>query len=170
MAIDLGEDRKLITAAQLNPSAFSFVFARYYGPIFRYCVLRTGDPRDAEDLAMDVFTEAFAALPRFRWENRPLLAWLFSIARNRTVTRTRKSVVRGRRAEADAEPAWPDNGLNEACIDARRLLGRIGRGSGAALRARLLVRGDRQDPGRHAVGGQDARVSRRRQGQTSHGV
>ena len=139
MAIDLVEDRKLITAAQQNPAAFSFVFARYYGPIFRYCVLRTGDPRDAEDLAMDVFTEAFAALPRFRWENRPLLAWLFSIARNRALTGARKGAVRRRKSEAEAEPAWPDNGLNEACIDARRLLGRIDGATAEALVLRFVL-------------------------------
>ena len=137
MAIDLREDRKLINAARENPAAFSFVFARYYGPIFRYCILRTGNPGDAEDLAMDVFTEALAALPRFRWEGRPLLAWLFSIARNRNVSHTRKAA----RAQATAVPEPPvrHNGVDEANIEVRRLLGKLDGATAEALVLRFVV-------------------------------
>jgi RNA polymerase sigma-70 factor (ECF subfamily) len=142
MAIDLGEDRKLVAAAQESPTAFSFIFARYYDPIFRYCVLRTGNPRDGEDLAMDVFTEALATLPRYRWQGRPLLAWLFSIARNRAASNVRKGSMR-RRAGADeaaeVSQRQQDNGLNEASIEARRLLGRIDGPTAEALVLRFVA-------------------------------
>lgn len=136
MAIDLHEDRKLIAAAQDNAAAFSFIFARYYGPIFRYCALRTGNPGDAEDLAMDVFTEALAALPRYRWDGRPLLAWLFAIARNRGVSAARKRAVR-QPVEYDA-PANA-NGAHEACVEARRLLGKLDDATAEALVLRFVV-------------------------------
>jgi len=137
MAIDLSDDRKLIAAAQANAAAFGFVFARYYGPIFRYAVLRTGDPADAEDLAMDVFTEALAALPRFRWEDRPLLAWLFSIARHRSVSRRRKAS--GRAPSAALDPPATHNGLHEASAEARRLLGKLDGATAEALVLRFVV-------------------------------
>jgi RNA polymerase sigma-70 factor (ECF subfamily) len=137
MAIDLHEDRQLITAAQENAAAFSFIFSRYYGAIFRSCILRTGDPGEAEDLAMDVFTEALAALPRYRWDGRPLLAWLFAIARNRNVSNVRKRAVRARVVED--ENASARNGLDEACLDARRLLGKLDAPTAEALVLRFVV-------------------------------
>lgn len=136
MAIDLPEDHKLIVAAQENPAAFSSIFARYYGPIFRYGVLRTGNPGDAEDLAMEVFTEALAALPRFRWEGRPLLAWLFSIARNRTVSNARKATAR---RQSDAPDSPSANGLHEASAEARWLLGKLDGPTAEALVLRFVV-------------------------------
>lgn len=142
MAIDLSEDRKLVAGAQETPVAFSSIFARYYDPIFRYCVLRTGNPTAAEDLAMDVFTEALAALPRYRWEGRPLLAWLFSIARIRAASNARSGSAR-RRASAEeivaAGQPQQDNGLDEACIEARRLLGRMDGPTAEALVLRFVV-------------------------------
>ena len=38
---------------------------------------------DAEDLASDVFTEAWRSRRRLRWRQRPFEAWLFGIARRR---------------------------------------------------------------------------------------
>jgi RNA polymerase sigma-70 factor, ECF subfamily len=142
MAIDLDEDHKLVTAAQKNPAAFGSIFARYYGPIFRYCALRAGDARDAEDLAMEVFTEALAALPRYRWQARPLLAWLFSIARNRRASNARRGAMRTRtaaREAAEVSPIGSDDELNEACIEARRLLGRMDGSTAEALVLRFVV-------------------------------
>jgi RNA polymerase sigma-70 factor (ECF subfamily) len=141
MPIDLDEDRKLIAAAKESPAAFSFVFARYYGAIFRFFALRVGDPREAEDLAMDVFVEALAALPRYRWQDRPLLAWLFAIARHQGVTRLRKRAVRSRPIEAPPSPekGWLDNGAGEACVEARRLLGRLDSPTAEALVLRFAM-------------------------------
>jgi len=141
MSIDLAEDRKLIAAAQQSPAAFGFVFARYYGPIFRYFALRSGDPRDAEDLAMEVFAEALAALPRYRWQGRPLLAWLFGIARHCNLTSARKRAVRARTgdAEAGSDRSWADNGASEACVEARRLLGRLDAATAEALVMRFAM-------------------------------
>jgi len=136
MTFDLREDRKLITAAQANPAAFSFVFGRYYGPIFRYCVLRTGNSGDAEDLAMDVFTEALTALPRFRWEGRPLLAWLFAIARSRSTSNARKAAIRASVAPADTSS---NNGVYEASVEVRRLLGKLDAPTAEALVLRFVV-------------------------------
>jgi RNA polymerase sigma-70 factor (ECF subfamily) len=141
MPIDLDEDRKLISAAKQNPAAFSFVFVRYYGAIFRFFALRAGDPREAEDLAMDVFVEALAALPRYRWQGRPLLAWLFAIARHRRVTSVRKRAVRARPMEEppSTEKGWLDNGAGDACIEARRLLGRLDGPTAEALVLRFAM-------------------------------
>jgi RNA polymerase sigma-70 factor (ECF subfamily) len=139
MAIDLVEDHKLIAAAQESPAAFSFIFARYYGPVFRYCVLRTGDAGEAEDLAMEVFTEALAGLPAYRWEGRPVLAWLFAIARHRGASGRRKKEVRQRAAEHESRATYLDNGLNEACVEVRALLGRVDGPTAEALVLRFVL-------------------------------
>lgn len=141
MAIDLAEDRKLIAAAQETSAAFGFVFARYYGAVFRYFALRTGDPRDAEDLAMEVFVEALGALPRYRWQDRPLLAWLFGIARHRGITSARKRAVRERAALGASAPgdSRTGNGAGEAWIEARRLLGRLDPPTAEALVLRFAM-------------------------------
>ena len=139
MPIDLAEDRKLIAAAQESPAGFAFVFARYYPAIFRYFAIRTGDPREAEDLAMEVFTEALESLASFRWQGRPILAWLFGIARHRNLANVRKRAARESTAAPPTESSWIDNGTGETCIEARRLLGRLDPSTAEALVLRFAL-------------------------------
>jgi RNA polymerase sigma-70 factor, ECF subfamily len=56
--------------------------------VFRYLRRRTGSDELAEDLTQDVFASAAAHLGQLEGE-RPLLAWLYRVARNRLVDEIR---------------------------------------------------------------------------------
>src|SRR3990172_1067748 len=50
--------------------------------LYRYCYARTGDEAVAAELASQVFLEALQGIDRYVYRGRPLLAWLYRIARN----------------------------------------------------------------------------------------
>ena len=75
------DDEKLVATARRDPQAFTPLYQRYVGPIYRYCYLRLGERTAAEDAASEVFTKALAALPAYR-ANGAFSAWLFRIAHN----------------------------------------------------------------------------------------
>lgn len=76
---DVEEDSALVSAACADPRAFAPLYARYVGPVYRYCYLRLGD-RAAEDATSEVFTKALAGLHGYR--DGVFAAWLFRIAHN----------------------------------------------------------------------------------------
>lgn len=63
--------------------AWEVLFAEHYPRLFRFLRSRVESPETAEDIASEVFIEAYRSLPRFRWRGRPFEAWMFGIARNR---------------------------------------------------------------------------------------
>jgi len=43
------DDAALVAAAQANPEAFSALYQRYVGPVYRFCYVRLGTPQESED-------------------------------------------------------------------------------------------------------------------------
>ena len=84
--------------------------------IWRYVYARTGDRDDADDLAAQVFAEAVASIHRYRYTGRPLLAWLYRIARNLTAERARR-----RRLELPRSSAEPQGASLEDRLDSMEL-------------------------------------------------
>jgi len=74
-----------VAAALADPALFEHVFSKYWGPILRYCSMRLTDPADAEDAAIRVMTNAFAALPGFAAGSGQFRSWIFTIAHNEVV-------------------------------------------------------------------------------------
>ncbi len=70
----------------LVPISFERLFDDFETPLLNYFYYRLGTWQDAEDLAQQVFTKAFAALPRFRARpgqtSQSTRSWLFAIAHN----------------------------------------------------------------------------------------
>src|SRR5205085_724885 len=64
---------------------------RYRDQVFRYCWSRTGAKHEAEDLVADVFIRAMEALDRYEDRGLPFVAFLFRIARNAAIDRSRKT-------------------------------------------------------------------------------
>lgn len=86
-------DSELIKRAQNGDhAAFAQIYDRYAQPLYRYIYFRIGDPDLAEDLRAEVFLRAFESLDRYEDRGWPLSAWLYRIARDRTV-----DVIRRRR-------------------------------------------------------------------------
>jgi RNA polymerase sigma-70 factor (ECF subfamily) len=72
--------------------AFRSLFDRHHARVYRFALLRVGDPEAARDLAQDVFLAVWNGLPRFTPEHSGSFpAWVFGIARNLIGTHHRKA-------------------------------------------------------------------------------
>jgi RNA polymerase sigma-70 factor (ECF subfamily) len=78
------EDEADLVAALKDGSeqAWTQVYDQHYRPIYRYALVRTSNPTVAEDLAATVFLEALKGINSYSYRGRPILAWLYRIARN----------------------------------------------------------------------------------------
>lgn len=100
----------------LDQQTWGELYDLHYTRIWRYVHARTGDRDDADDLAANVFAEAVASIHRYRYTGRPLLAWLYRIARNLTAERARR-----RRREPPRASAEPQGGALEERLDSMEL-------------------------------------------------
>lgn len=114
------DDSTLVEHARRDSDAFSALYQRYLTSLYRYLYHRVGNPHDAEELTAQVFTEVLEGLTAGRYrEGGCFAAWLFTIARRRTV-----DLYRQRPTEFLADPPSPEPGLLtgiEAEEDIRRL-------------------------------------------------
>jgi len=116
-------DEVLVLAAKRQRAAFTPLYLRYVDPIYRYCLRRLGSPEAAEDATAHIFTNALAALPRYRDDGPSFRSWLFAIAHNVLV-----DIDRGRRSVTDLQVAErladPTPGPEDIVLlaDERRLL------------------------------------------------
>ena len=77
------EEQFLIQRAQLSDrAAWDEIFQRNYPRVFAFVFTRVGDRESAEDIAADVFVEAWKSIRRFTYRGIPLISWLFQIAHN----------------------------------------------------------------------------------------
>jgi RNA polymerase sigma-70 factor (ECF subfamily) len=84
LSADLERERALVRAARRgDDDAWRSLFDDYYPRLHVYMRARVHDDELAEDLAAEVFVDAFRGLPRFEWRGKPFGAWLFRVARNR---------------------------------------------------------------------------------------
>lgn len=89
------EHELVLRAKQRLPDAWSQIYHEHYEKIFRYAYARLGHRETAEDLAATVFLEALKSIHGYRHGQRPLLAWLYTIARNVVNQHHRKRFRRG---------------------------------------------------------------------------
>jgi RNA polymerase sigma-70 factor (ECF subfamily) len=103
-------DRDLVLACLVGEdAACEELLGRYQVRVFSFILRLAGNPADAEDLCQETFLKAFGNLEGYDQE-RPLAAWLLSIAHNTVV-----DFIRSRRPELslddEAEPMeFPDPG------------------------------------------------------------
>ena len=69
-------------AQQGDADACTALYERHYGAVYRYCYSRVGDVGTAQDLTAEVFVRMVDKLHTFKVRGRPLLAWLYTVARN----------------------------------------------------------------------------------------
>ncbi|MDQ2951100.1 MAG: RNA polymerase sigma factor [Chloroflexota bacterium] len=85
-----GTDAALVVAAKAgDASAFGELYERYRDPIYRFCLARTGTAHDADDLVSDVFVKALQSIDRYQDRGLPFVAFLYRIARNAAIDRSR---------------------------------------------------------------------------------
>ncbi len=77
------DEKALIQSAQQGDAeACTVLYNRHYDAVYRYCYYRVGDVHLAQDLTSEVFVRMVDKLDTFSVRGRPLLAWLYTIARN----------------------------------------------------------------------------------------
>ncbi len=107
------EDARLVRRAKAgDPDAFADLYTRYYPKVYRYLIYRVSDTETAEDLSSEVFVRLVEHIDGFRYEGRPVLTWLYTVARNlltdhyRRVGRTTQVPLdEGRVAAVDGLPS-----------------------------------------------------------------
>lgn len=78
-----------------DATAFGELYRLYFAPIYRYVYFRVKHAEEAEDLTQSVFTKVYASLDAYEHRGRPLLAFLYTVARNTIIDywRKKKSVT-----------------------------------------------------------------------------
>jgi RNA polymerase sigma-70 factor (ECF subfamily) len=79
------EEDELLIAVRRDPQAFIHLYDRYLEPVYRYLMSRVGNRQDAEDLTSQVFLTAFECIAQYQHREKPFAAWLFTIARNKSI-------------------------------------------------------------------------------------
>jgi RNA polymerase sigma-70 factor (ECF subfamily) len=77
---------------QRSDEAWTEVYNQCYRPIYRYVHARVFDEAAAGDIASAVFAEAIASIGSYTYRGRPILAWLYRIARNLVADHQRKAL------------------------------------------------------------------------------
>jgi RNA polymerase sigma-70 factor (ECF subfamily) len=95
-----GAERELIEAAQRDRSRFAELYENNFDRVYAYVARRVRDRDEAQDLTADVFHSALANLARFEWRGAPFSAWLYRIAANAIIDRSKSS---SRRATSEVE-------------------------------------------------------------------
>jgi RNA polymerase sigma-70 factor (ECF subfamily) len=91
MAGSANEAELIAEAQRGGQAAFAEIYERYQPYVYRYIYYRVADVSTAEDLTAAVFVRVVEKLDSFRYEGRPLLAWLYTIARNAIIDYHRRS-------------------------------------------------------------------------------
>jgi len=127
-------------AKSRSREAWTEIYNTHYGAVFRYVRARVFDDATAEDLASAVFVGALKGISSFRYKGRPLLAWLYRIARNVVATHQRQLLKP--RGES------PKGGLAAPRRVIRRLMRRSrGDGAQAADHDLIATASSEGDPG-----------------------
>lgn len=88
----IDDEAHLIRLAQQGDSeACTELYDRHYDAVYRYCYCRVSDVGLAQDLTSEVFVRMVDKMDTFRVYGRPLLAWLYTIARNLVADSHRES-------------------------------------------------------------------------------
>jgi RNA polymerase sigma-70 factor (ECF subfamily) len=117
-----------------DQEAWGELFDAHYPALYRFFRSRVPSTEQAEDLASDVFLDAFRAIDSFRWQGRPFEAWLFGIARNKLASYYRDSTVRADRVVIE-HPIYDEY----LAFEVRDILGRLRPEHRTALELRFLV-------------------------------
>ena len=80
------DEAKLVARAQQGDStAVAEIYERHHAAVYRYVLYRVGDEGTAEDLTATVFVRVVEGIDGFVYRGRPLLTWLYTIARNAVI-------------------------------------------------------------------------------------
>lgn len=80
---DASNPRDLVRrAAAGDEAAWQELFGQHYIRLYRFFRSRVATHQQAEDLASEVFLEAFRCIGNFQWQGVPFGGWMYGIARH----------------------------------------------------------------------------------------
>lgn len=129
-------------AKQADPQALSAIYERYAPGIYRYIYYRVGDAEQARDVHADVFLRMVESIERYEDRGWPIAAWLYRIARDRTIDSLRR---RGRQStqpldESVETPECPESeavgSLERAAL--RRAMDQLGEAQRQVILLRFI--------------------------------
>ncbi len=89
------EEAALVERARVRDhGAWTTIYDRHYRPLYRYIHARVFDPDTAADLTSGVFLAAINGIGSYKYTGRPILAWLYRIARNTVADHQRRALGR----------------------------------------------------------------------------
>ncbi|MEV4144473.1 sigma-70 family RNA polymerase sigma factor [Amycolatopsis sp. NPDC049691] len=91
-----------VVGGAVQQGSFADIYRSYYGAVYGYLRVRTRDPELSEDLASETFVRALSAIRTYVARDRPIRAWLFTIARN--LLRDELKCARRRHCTTSADP------------------------------------------------------------------
>jgi RNA polymerase sigma-70 factor (ECF subfamily) len=110
-------------AKQGDQTAFAEIYTRHHDAVYTYLLYRVNDVQVAEDLTGEVFLRLVTKIDKFTYRGRPILAWLYTIARNLLVDYQRKQAQAGmleleeRLVTSDpSPPEVAERGLTRECL------------------------------------------------------
>ncbi len=102
-APDIGDDDLMLRVRAGDEEAFTFVFRRWQGPLFRFALHMCGNRTVAEDATQEVFMTLIRQTAQFDSAKGKLGAFLFGIARNQVLKRLERE-----RPYTPLAPNWED--------------------------------------------------------------
>lgn len=123
-------------ASRGEDSAWETLFDLHYPRLYRFFRARMSSSEQAEDLASNVFLEAFRSIHNFNWQGKPFEAWLFGIARHQLASFYRSYKKDASGDLIDNEPAVRDEFIS---VEIRDILEALPRDYQTALELRFIV-------------------------------
>jgi RNA polymerase sigma-70 factor, ECF subfamily len=96
----------LLDRARNDRAAFGEIYDLYLGRVYAFCLARTRDRVEAQDLTAQTFERALKNIGHYESHGAPMSSWLFRIAANLAIDRARK---KGRTRNLGGEPV-PEEG------------------------------------------------------------
>ncbi len=116
------------------PGAWNILFEQHFDRVYRYALAHLSDTHQAEDVAATTFERALSAIDRYSERGKPLVAWLYGIARNVVMEEYRRQSTANRRprvismfsmkkrATIEFEAARQASDSVDGCLDLRKAL------------------------------------------------
>src|SRR5438132_1968022 len=106
MAESPADDQELLRQLNKgNETAFSALYDRYQGPLYRFALHMSGNNATAEEVTQEVFMLLIGNPKGYQAEKGPMGGYLFGIARNLT-----RRVMQRSRLDLPIEEEWLDTG------------------------------------------------------------
>jgi RNA polymerase sigma-70 factor (ECF subfamily) len=123
------EDELVMLARQRDAATWSEIYVQNYTRVYSYVYGYLGLKEESEDLAAQVFLEAMQSIESYRDMGRPLIAWLYGIARNLIRARAKsarkaKETLEKQTAELEREP-HSQGGISPDMLDLIEGLGSL---------------------------------------------